>query len=69
MTKTVQNNDNNWKPVTLKGAILSKGIENLIGIEELTDYNLEKNNKKGKTTITTVKSTEKKKACTPLTYI
>lgn len=61
MTKVKRVNNNEWKPVTLEGTLLSNGIEGLIGIEELTDYNLERSSKKGKTVITEVKSTEKKK--------
>lgn len=59
MTKT-KKNDSGWKPVPLEGALLSNSAE-LIGIEELTEYNLEKSSKKGKVIITEVKSTEKKK--------
>uniref|UniRef100_A0A1B6LUA3 RNA helicase n=1 Tax=Graphocephala atropunctata TaxID=36148 RepID=A0A1B6LUA3_9HEMI len=32
-----------WTPVHLNEAVLASGIEGLIGIEELTDYNLENN--------------------------
>lgn len=32
-----------WKPVQLNEAVLSGGIEGLIGIEELTDYQIENN--------------------------
>lgn len=59
MTKVKQ--ASGWKPVTLEGTLLSNGIEGLIGIEELTDYNLERSSKKGKIVTTKVKSTEKKK--------
>lgn len=58
MTKT-KVNDNGWKAVPLEGALLANSI-GLIGIEELTDYNLEKSNKKGKVVITKVKSQTKK---------
>lgn len=60
MTKSKRVNDNGWKPVTLEGALLSNDIEGLIGIEELTDYSLERS-KKGKIVTTRVKSTEEKK--------
>ncbi|XP_012522780.2 ATP-dependent RNA helicase ddx24 [Monomorium pharaonis] len=62
MTKTKRANDSEWKPVTLEGALLSNGIEGLIGIEELTDYSLERSSKKGNIVTTKVKSTEKKKS-------
>lgn len=54
-------NDSEWKPVTLEGTLVSNGIEGLIGIEELTDYNLERNSKRGKIITTEVKSAKKKK--------
>lgn len=58
MTKIKRANDNEWKPVTLEGTLLSNGIEGLIGIEELTDYNLERTSRRGKLVTTEVKSTE-----------
>jgi len=61
MTKTKRTRDSDWKPVTLEGTLLSNNIEGLIGIEELTDYSLERSSKKGKVITTKVKSTEKKK--------
>jgi len=61
MTKVKRTNNNGWKPVTLEGTLLSNNIEGLIGIEELTDYNLERSSKKGKVVTIEVKSTEKKK--------
>lgn len=60
MTK-VKTSDSGWKSVTLEGTLLSNDIEGLIGIEELTDYSLERSSKKGKIVTTEVKSTEKKK--------
>ncbi|KAL0128779.1 hypothetical protein PUN28_003878 [Cardiocondyla obscurior] len=60
MGKIKRTNDD-WKPVTLEGAVLSNGIEGLIGIEELTDYNLERSTKKGKLVTTQVKSSEQSK--------
>ncbi|KYN21126.1 PREDICTED: ATP-dependent RNA helicase DDX24 [Trachymyrmex cornetzi] len=62
MTKSKRVSDNGWKPVTLEGSLLSNDIEGLIGIEELTDYNLERSSKKGKVITTRVKSTEEKKS-------
>lgn len=61
MTKVKRTNNDGWKPVTLEGTLLSNNIEGLIGIEELTDYNLERSSKKGKVVTIEVKSTEKKK--------
>ncbi|XP_012232773.2 ATP-dependent RNA helicase DDX24 [Linepithema humile] len=61
MTKTKKVNDSGWKPVPLEGALLSNST-GLIGIEELTEYNLEKSSKKGKLVIIEVKSTEEKKS-------
>ncbi|GAB1870027.1 ATP-dependent RNA helicase [Camponotus japonicus] len=55
-------NDSEWKPVTLEGTLVSNGIEGLIGIEELTDYNLERNSKRGKIITTEVKSAKKKES-------
>lgn len=69
MTKIKRTNNNGWKPVTLEGTLLSSSIEGLIGIEELTDYNLERSSKKGKIVITEVKSTEKKKVSIYLLFI
>ncbi|XP_011252205.1 ATP-dependent RNA helicase DDX24 [Camponotus floridanus] len=60
--KTKRIHDSEWKPVTLEGTLVSNGIEGLIGIEELTDYNLERNSKKGKIITTEVKSAEEKKS-------
>jgi len=61
MTRTKRTRDSDWKPVTLEGTLLSNNIEGLIGIEELTDYSLERSSKKGNVIITKVKSTEEKK--------
>lgn len=46
MTKIKAINSKNWQPLKLEGAILSSGVEGLIGIEELTDYKLENQSKK-----------------------
>ncbi|XP_076230971.1 ATP-dependent RNA helicase DDX24 [Calliopsis andreniformis] len=51
MPKVKQNNSKVWKPLTLEGSVFSNGVEGLIGIEELTDYKLEKENNKEKTVI------------------
>jgi len=69
MTKGKRVNDNGWKPLTLEGAILSNDIEGLIGIEELTDYNLERSSKKGNIVTTEVKSAKKKQVNDLLYYL
>jgi len=69
MTKAKRVNENGWKPLTLKGAILSNDIEGLIGIEELTDYNLERSSKKGNIVTTEVKSAKKKQVNDLLYYL
>lgn len=61
MRKTKQVSDNGWKPVPLEGAFLSNSVEGLIGIEELTDYSLERSNKRGKVTTIQVTSDKQKK--------
>lgn len=68
MKESIQSNDDRWKPVTLEGPIFSSSVEGLIGIEELTNYNLERSSKRGNVTITNVKSVEKKKVRTCLTF-
>ncbi|XP_034940551.1 ATP-dependent RNA helicase DDX24 [Chelonus insularis] len=55
MTKSREISSQRWKPVKLEGSILSSGIENLIGIEELTDYKLEE-----KSLISTKNSSKRK---------
>lgn len=61
MTKSKHNSGDEWRPVTLEGAVLSSGIDGLVGIEELTDYNLERGNKKRNIITTNVISAKKKK--------
>ncbi|XP_076644359.1 ATP-dependent RNA helicase DDX24 [Halictus rubicundus] len=51
MPSTKINNFNAWKPLTLEGSVFSGGIDGLIGVEELTDYKLEKKNNKTKVLI------------------
>ncbi|XP_054276952.1 ATP-dependent RNA helicase DDX24-like [Macrosteles quadrilineatus] len=41
--KKVKNKSFGWKPVELNEAVLTGGVEGLIGIEELTEYKLENN--------------------------
>nr|XP_034181790.1 ATP-dependent RNA helicase DDX24 [Osmia lignaria]XP_034181791.1 ATP-dependent RNA helicase DDX24 [Osmia lignaria] len=48
MTKRKHNSVSDWKPLKLEGSVFSGGIDGLIGIEELTDYELEKQNNKTK---------------------
>nr|XP_050870019.1 ATP-dependent RNA helicase DDX24 [Vespula vulgaris] len=63
MTKLKHIESNGWKPFKLDGAVFSDGYaEGLIGIEELTDYNLEKSNKKTKIVATTNKSKKRSKS-------
>lgn len=51
MTKRKQNTVSDWKPLKLEGSVFSGDIDGLIGIEELTDYELEKQNNKTKIVI------------------
>ncbi|XP_070165605.1 ATP-dependent RNA helicase DDX24 [Polyergus mexicanus] len=67
--KTKRINDSEWKPITLEGTLLSNSIEGLIGIEELADYRLERNSKKGKIIITEVKSAKKEKSTAKRKYL
>ncbi|XP_046818958.1 ATP-dependent RNA helicase DDX24 isoform X2 [Vespa crabro] len=63
MTKLKHVGFDEWKPFKLDGAVFSDGYANgLIGIEELTDYNLEKSNSKGKIVVTTNKSKKRSKS-------
>ncbi|KAL2717010.1 ATP-dependent RNA helicase DDX24-like [Vespula squamosa] len=63
MTKLKHVDSDGWKPFKLDGAVFSDGCaEGLIGIEELTDYNLEKSNKKAKIVVTTNKSKKRSKS-------
>ncbi|XP_076681119.1 ATP-dependent RNA helicase DDX24 isoform X2 [Andrena cerasifolii] len=48
MSKIKRNNSSGWKPLTLEGSVFSAGVDGLIGIEELTDYQLEQGNRKRK---------------------
>lgn len=51
MSKTKQSNISRWKPLTLEGSVFLGAIDGLIGVEELTDYKLEKINNKTKIVI------------------
>ncbi|XP_031834227.2 ATP-dependent RNA helicase DDX24 [Nomia melanderi] len=42
MSKKKQSDLNAWKPLALDGSVFSGGIDGLIGVEELTNYKLEK---------------------------
>lgn len=42
MSKRKQSDINAWKPLTLDSSVFSGGIDGLIGVEELTNYKLEK---------------------------
>ncbi|XP_046738712.1 ATP-dependent RNA helicase DDX24 isoform X2 [Diprion similis] len=61
MGKIKKDKSNTWKPLKLEGAFLAEGIDGLIGIEELTDYSLEKGTKKRKATRSDDKSDKGKK--------
>lgn len=62
MTKLKRVESDGWKPFKLDGAVFSDGYdEGLIGIEELTDYSLEKSNIKAKIVRTTNKSKKRSK--------
>ncbi|XP_076625219.1 ATP-dependent RNA helicase DDX24 [Colletes latitarsis] len=60
MSKTKQNSLSGWKPLKLEGSVFSGGIEGLIGIEELTDYKLERTDSKTKISICEEKSNKEK---------
>ncbi|XP_046417990.1 ATP-dependent RNA helicase DDX24 [Neodiprion fabricii] len=65
MGKIKKDKSQTWKPLKLEGAFFAEGIDGLIGIEELTDYSLEKGTKKRKATRSDDKSdkgNKKKKA-------
>ncbi|XP_053983890.1 ATP-dependent RNA helicase DDX24 [Hylaeus volcanicus] len=46
MSKMMKSNFSGWKPLTLEGSVFSDAVDGLIGVEELTDYKLEKKNNK-----------------------
>ncbi|XP_078036621.1 ATP-dependent RNA helicase DDX24 isoform X2 [Augochlora pura] len=56
MPQVKQSDLNGWKPLTLDGSVFSGGVDGLIGVEELTDYKLEKKNNKRKIVISNVRS-------------
>lgn len=60
MPKIKQNNSNDWKPLTLEGSVFSGGVDGLIGIEELTDYQLEEGNRKTKILVSDGKTKNEK---------
>lgn len=63
MTKLKHVEPIGWKPLKLDGSIFSDGCaDGLIGIEELTDYKLEKSNKKAKIVITDKKPKKRTKS-------
>ncbi|KAK1130176.1 hypothetical protein K0M31_018316 [Melipona bicolor] len=65
MTKKKHNNLSGWKPLKLEGSVFSGNIEDLIGIEELTDYKLEKENDKTKIVNCNEESNKKKDKVSP----
>ncbi|KOX77239.1 ATP-dependent RNA helicase DDX24 [Melipona quadrifasciata] len=65
MTKKKHNNLSGWKPLKLEGSVFSGNVEDLIGIEELTDYKLEKENDKTEIVICNEESNNKKDKVSP----
>lgn len=59
MAKKKHSNLSIWKPLKLEGSVFSGNVEDLIGIEELTDYKLEKENNKTKIVIYNDKNDKK----------
>ncbi|CAK9801225.1 ATP-dependent RNA helicase DDX24 [Anthophora quadrimaculata] len=51
MTKKKQSNSSTWRPLKLEGSVLSGDVGDLIGIEELTDYQLQKEDNRTKIVI------------------
>lgn len=59
MAKKKHSNLSIWKPLKLEGSVFLGNVEDLIGIEELTDYKLEKENNKTKIVIYNDKNDKK----------
>lgn len=60
MTKKKHNSLSGWKPLKLEGSVFSSNVEDLIGIEELTEYKLEKETNRTKIVICNEESSNKK---------
>ncbi|XP_012141553.2 ATP-dependent RNA helicase DDX24 [Megachile rotundata] len=60
MSKRKLNNVGEWKPLKLEGSAFFGDVDGLIGIEELTDYNLEQEN--GKKVVTCSKDSNNEKS-------
>lgn len=59
MSKKRHDNSSGWKPLELQGSVFAGNVEGLIGIEELTDYKLTKENNKTKILIHNVETNSK----------
>ncbi|XP_033318624.1 ATP-dependent RNA helicase DDX24 isoform X2 [Bombus bifarius] len=65
MPKKRHDNLSGWKPLKLEGSILAGNVEDLIGIEELTDYKLTKENNKTKILIHNVETSSEEVKVSP----
>ncbi|XP_033348195.1 ATP-dependent RNA helicase DDX24 isoform X2 [Bombus vosnesenskii] len=65
MPKKRHDNLSGWKPLKLEGSIFAGNVEDLIGIEELTDYKLTKENNKTKILIHNVETSSKEVKVSP----
>ncbi|XP_033175694.1 ATP-dependent RNA helicase DDX24 isoform X2 [Bombus impatiens] len=65
MPKKRHDNLSGWKPLKLEGSIFTGNVEDLIGIEELTDYKLTKENNKTKILIHNVETSSKEVKVSP----
>ncbi|XP_060829180.1 ATP-dependent RNA helicase DDX24 isoform X2 [Bombus pascuorum] len=65
MPKKRHDNLSGWKPLKLEGSVFAGNVEDLIGIEELTDYKLTKENNKTKIVIHNVETNSKEVKVSP----
>ncbi|XP_048263891.1 ATP-dependent RNA helicase DDX24 isoform X2 [Bombus terrestris] len=65
MPKKRHDNSSGWKPLELQGSVFAGNVEGLIGIEELTDYKLTKENNKTKILIHNVETNSKEVKVSP----
>lgn len=71
MPKKRHDNLSGWKPLELEGSVFAGNVEDLIGIDVLTDYKLTKENNKTKILINNVETNSKEvkvnyKLCFPI---
>lgn len=59
MPKKRHDNLSGWKPLELEGSVFAGNVEDLIGIDVLTDYKLTKENNKTKILINNVETNSK----------